>query len=286
MSTFTITTLNGVSYAFILFLLAAGFSLTFGVMGVLNLAHGALYVLGAYFGLAIISTLDSFWLGVVVAAAGTGLIGLGIYYFFLRHLYGKVPEQAVLTIGLSMAFANIILWVWGPFAKMGLTPDVFTGVVRVGDLAFPIYRLVVVAVGLIVLILLWWMQDKTRVGAIIRAGMDNKEMTRSLGINYGLVSTLVFLFGAALAGFAGVMGTPILGAYPSMGDALLLLALMVVVVGGTGYIQGTMLGALIIGLLDTFGKAYVPSVALFTAYLIFVIVLLVRPSGILGRKVF
>ena len=286
MSTFIITTLNGVSYAFILFLLAAGFSLTFGVMGVLNLAHGALYVLGAYFGLAIIRQLDSFWLAIVIAALGTGLVGLAIYYFFLRHLYGKVPEQAVLTIGLGYAIANIILWVWGPFAKMGLTPSIFTGVVHIGDLAFPIYRLVVVGVGLVVLALLWWMQDRTRVGAIIRAGMDNKEMTRSLGINYGLVSTLVFLFGAALAGFAGIIGTPILGAFPSMGDALLLLTLMVVVVGGTGFIQGTMLGALIIGLLDTFGKAYVPSAALFTSYVIFIVVLLVRPSGLIGRKVF
>ena len=132
MSTFTITALNGVSYAFILFLLAAGFSLTFGVMGVINLAHGALYVLGAYFGLAIISRLDGFWLGVVVAAAGAGLVGLAMYYFFLRHLYGKIPEQAVLTIGLSYAIANIILWVWGPFAKMGMTPPAFTGVVRIG----------------------------------------------------------------------------------------------------------------------------------------------------------
>jgi branched-chain amino acid transport system permease protein len=286
MSTFTITTLNGISYAFILFLLAAGFSLTFGVMGVINLAHGALYVLGAYFGLAVVNSLGSFWLGVVMAALGVGLVGLGIYFFFLRHLYGKVPEQAVLTIGLGYALANIILWIWGPFAKMGMTPELFVGVVRVGDLAFPIYRLFIVGVGVALLILLWWMQDKTRVGAIIRAGMDNKEMTRSLGINYGLVSTMVFLFGAGLAGFAGILGAPILGAFPSMGDALLLLTLMVVVVGGTGYIQGTMLGALIIGLLDTFGKAYVPQAALFTSYVVFIIVLLVRPSGLIGRKVF
>jgi branched-chain amino acid transport system permease protein len=285
-STFTITTLNGISYAFILFLLAAGFSLTFGVMGVINLAHGALYVLGAYFGLAIVSSLSSFWLAVVIAAMGVGLVGLGIYFFFLRHLYNKVPEQAVLTIGLSYALANIILWIWGPFAKMGMTPKLFVGVVRIGDLAFPIYRLFIVGVGLAVLVLLWWMQDKTRVGAIIRAGMDNKEMTRSLGINYGLVSTLIFLFGAALAGFAGILGAPVLGAYPSMGDALLLLTLMVVVVGGTGFIQGTMLGALIIGLVDTFGKAYVPQAALFTSYVIFIVVLLVRPSGLIGRKVF
>jgi branched-chain amino acid transport system permease protein len=286
MSTFIISTLNGLSYAFILFLLAAGFSLTFGVMGILNLSHGAIFMLGAYFGLAMMSKLDAFWLGVVVAAIGTGLIGLALYYFFLRHLYGKVPEQAVLTIGLSYAFANIALWVWGPFAKMSTTPPALTGVIRVGDLAFPIYRLFIIGMGLVVLAVLWWMQDRTRTGAIIRAGMDNKEMTRSLGINYGLVSTLVFLFGVALAGMAGVLGAPILGAYPSMGDALVLLTLMVVVVGGTGFIQGTMLGALIIGLLDTYGKTYVPQVALFTSYAIFLAVLLIRPSGLIGRKVF
>jgi branched-chain amino acid transport system permease protein len=286
MSTFIISTLNGLSYAFILFLLAAGFSLTFGVMGILNLAHGAIYMLGAYFGFALMNQLDSFWLSIVVAAIGTGLIGLALYYFFLRHLYGKIPEQAVLTIGLSYAFANIALWVWGPFAKMGSTPPGLTGVIRVGDLAFPIYRLFLIGIGLLVLILLWWMQDRTRVGAIIRAGMDNKEMTRSLGINYGLVSTLVFLFGVSLAGIAGVLGSPVLGAFPSMGDALVLLTLMVVVVGGTGFIQGTMLGALIIGLLDTYGKTYVPQVALFTAYAIFLTVLLIRPSGLIGRKVF
>jgi len=286
MSTFIISTLNGLSYAFILFLLAAGFSLTFGVMGILNLSHGAIYMLGAYFGFALMNQLDSFWLSIVVAAIGTGLIGLALYYFFLRHLYGKIPEQAVLTIGLSYAFANIALWVWGPFAKMGSTPPGLTGVIRVGDLAFPIYRLFLIGIGLLVLILLWWMQDRTRVGAIIRAGMDNKEMTRSLGINYGLVSTLVFLFGVSLAGIAGVLGSPILGAFPSMGDALVLLTLMVVVVGGTGFIQGTMLGALIIGLLDTYGKTYVPQVALFTSYAIFLAVLLIRPSGLIGRKVF
>ena len=286
MSTFTITTLNGVSYAFILFLLAAGFSLTFGVMGVLNLAHGALYVLGAYFGLAVISQLDQFWLGVVVAAAGTGLIGLGIYYFFLRHLYGKVPEQAVLTIGLGLRVREHHPLDLGPVREDGHDA---VGVhrrrarrhPRLPDLPARHHRHRTRRP-----LLLWWMQDKTRVGAIIRAGMDNKEMTRSLGINYGVVSTLVFLFGAALAGFAGILGTPILGAFPSMGDALLLLTLMVVVVGGTGFIQGTMLGALIIGLLDTFGKAYVPSVALFTSYVIFIVVLLVRPSGLIGRKVF
>jgi branched-chain amino acid transport system permease protein len=286
MQTLVVTALNGLSYAFILFLLAAGFSLTFGVMGVLNLAHGTMYVVGAYVGLEVVSRLGPFWLAVIAAAAALALVGFLLYYFFLRHLYGKVPEQGVLTIGVAYALANIVLWIWGPFAKMGSTPEMLTGVIRVGTLAFPIYRIFICGVGVVVLAVLWWMQDRTRVGAIIRAGMDNKDMTVSLGINYGLISTLVFLFGVALAGAAGMLGAPITGAFPSMGDQLLLLTLLVVIVGGTGYIQGTMLGALIIGLLDTFGKAYFPSAALFTSYVIFLVVLLVRPSGLIGRKVF
>ncbi len=286
MQTLTVTALNGLSYAFILFLLASGFSLTFGVMGVINLGHGALYMLGAYFGLEVIARVGGFWLGIVAAAIGLAVVGFLLYFFFLRHLYGEIPLQAVLTLGVSMIIANTVLWIWGPFARMGQTPSGLTGVIRVGSLAFPIYRVFLVGAGLVVLIVLWYLQDKTRIGAIIRAGMDNKDMTTSLGINYGLVSTLVFLFGIALAGVAGVLGAPILGAYPAMGDNLLLLTLIVVVVGGTGYIQGTMLGALVIGVLDTFGKAYAPQVALFTSYAIFLIILLVRPSGLIGRKVF
>lgn len=286
MSTALVIGLNGLSYAFILFLLAAGFSLTFGVMGVINLAHGSLFVLGAYVGLEVVARIDNFWVAIAVAALALAVVGFGLYFFFLRHLYNKIPEQAVLTIGIAYMVANVILWIWGPVAQLGSAPGFLTGALKVGTLSFPIYRLFIIGVGLLILALLWWMQDRTRVGAIIRAGMDNKDMTVSLGINYGLVSTLVFLLGMALAGVAGMLATPILGSYPSMGDNLLLLSLIVVVVGGTGYIQGTMLGALIIGLLDTFGKAYVPEAALFFSYIAFLAVLLIRPSGLIGRRVF
>jgi branched-chain amino acid transport system permease protein len=286
MSQALVTGLNGLSYAFILFLLAAGFSLTFGVMGVLNLAHGALYMLGAYIGLQIVTSLHAFWLAIIVAAVALAAIGFALYWVFLKRLYNKVPEQGVLTIGVAIILANVVLWIWGARAKIMQTPHVFAGVINVGGLSFPIYRLFVCGVGVVVLALLWYIQDRTRTGAIIRAGMDNKDMTVSLGINYGLVSTLVFLLGMALAGVAGVIGAPITGAYPSMGDNLLLLTLIVVVVGGTGYIQGTMLGALVIGLLDTYGKAYIPQVALFFAWIVFLAVLLIRPSGLIGRKVF
>ena len=286
MSQAAVTGLNGLSYAFILFMLSAGFSLTFGVMGVLNLSHGALVVFGTYVGLQIIDSFGQFWLAVTIAAIALGIIGFFIYFLFLRRLHGRVPEQAVLTIGLAYMAANLILWVWGPRAQIAHTPEVFAGSLTVGDLHFPLYRVFVCAVGLVILGLLWWIQDRTRWGAIIRAGMDNKEMALSLGVNYPLVSTLVFILGVALAGVAGILGAPILGVYPTMGDNLLLLALIVVVVGGTGYIQGTMLGALVIGMLDTFGKAYVPRAALFFAYIVFIFILLVRPSGLIGRKVF
>ncbi len=286
MSQALVTGLNGLSYAFILFLVAAGFSLTFGVMGVLNLAHGALYMFGAYVGLQIINMLGAFWLAIVAAAIALAVIGFSLYWFFLRKLYGKVPEQGVLTIGVSYMVANMVVWIWGPRAKIMQTPEFLTGAVTIGGLSFPIYRIFICGAGLLVLGVLWYIQDRTRAGAIIRAGMDNKEMTVSLGINYGLVSTAVFLLGMALAGIAGVLGSPILGAYPTMGDNLLLLTLIVVVVGGTGYIQGTMLGALVIGLLDTFGKAYLPDYSMFFAWVVFIIVLLVRPSGLIGRKVF
>jgi branched-chain amino acid transport system permease protein len=286
MSQALVTGLNGLSYAFILFLLAAGFSLTFGVMGVLNLTHGALFVFGAYVGLQVIESLDAFWLAIIMAAAALAVIGFLLYFLFLKRLYNKVPEQAVLTIGLGYMVANVIQWIWGPRAQITQAPEILTGALKLGGLSFPIYRVFICGVGLLVLALLWWIQDRTRWGAIIRAGMDNKEMTVSLGVNYGLVSTLVFLLGIALAGVAGILGAPITGVFPSMGDNLLLLTLIVVVVGGTGYIQGTMLGALVIGLLDTFGKAYVPKTALFFAYILFLLILLIRPSGLIGRKVF
>jgi branched-chain amino acid transport system permease protein len=255
-------------------------------MGVLNLTHGACFVLGAYVGLQVIGTLKWFWLGVVLATVALAIVGLGLYFFFLKRLHGRIPEQAVLTIGLGYMFANVILWIWGPRAQILKAPEWFQGVLQVGDLGFPKYRVFICAVGVLILAVLWWIQDRTRAGAIIRAGMDNREMTVSLGVNYSLVSTLVFVLGIALVGAGGVLGAPIVGTFPSMGDNLLLLTLIVVVVGGTGYIQGTMLGALIIGLLDTFGKAYLPQYALFFAYVVFLIVLLVRPSGLIGRRIF
>ncbi len=287
MSQALVTGLNGLSYAFILFLLAAGFSLTFGVMGVLNLAHGTLFVFGAYIGLQSLRSVGGgYVVAVVLAAIALAVIGYLLYVLFLRRLHGYVPEQGVLTLGVVMILTNLILWIWGPMSKIAGPPALLAGSFSIGDLSFPWYRVLISGVGLVILAILWWIQDKTRWGAIIRAGMDNREMAVSLGVNYGFVSTMVFLLGVSLAGVGGVLGAPILGVFPTQGDNFLLLTLIVVVVGGTGYIQGTMLGALLIGLLDTYGKAYVPQAALFFAYVLFVLILLVRPRGLVGRKVF
>ena len=281
-----INILNAISYAFILFVIASGLSLIFGVMGVLNLAHGALYMLGAYFGLTVASHWNNFFLAALLAAVGVGLVGLLLERVFLSRLYRQLNEQVLLTLGLVYIFTNIVLWVWGPWAsgKMGAAPAILSGRISIGDFFFPTYRLGIILIGLALFVGLWWVQDKTRIGARIRAAMDDKEMTGGLGINYRLIFTAVFAVGATMGGLAGFLGTPIMGAFSGMGMQFLLLAILVIIIGGLGTVQGALLGSLVVGFVDTFGKAYFSDFAMFTIYLTFIIVLLVKPSGLLGRK--
>ena len=276
--------LNGISYASILFLIASGLSLVFGVMGILNLAHGALYMLGAFIGLTASAHWDNFLIGVVVAAVSLAAIGLVLDRLFLSRLYKQFNAQALLTLGLVYIFANVVMWIWGPWSKIGKVPGILAGSMSIGDFNFSAYRFAIIAAGLVIFGLLWFLQDKTKIGARIRAGMDDKEMTIGLGINYGMISTAVFILGAVMGGIAGFLGTPIIGAFPEMSMDILLLSMIVVVIGGLGNIQGALLGSLIIGIIDTFGKAYFPNFATFTVYCIFIIMLLVKPAGLLGRK--
>jgi branched-chain amino acid transport system permease protein len=276
--------LNGISYASILFLIASGLSLVFGVMGVLNLAHGGLYMLGAFVGLAIATLANNFLIAAIVAVVALGIIGLLIERVFLSRLYKRLDQQALLTLGFVYVFGNVALWVWGPWPIMGTRPAFLTGTIPIGDYAFPVYRFGLIFIGLLLFFGLWYLQDKTRLGSRIRAGMDNKTMTMGLGINYGVIATGVFIMGAAMGGLAGYLGAPILGADSTMSMPIVLLAMIVVVVGGMGSVQGALLGALIIGIIDTFGNAYFPDFAMFTAYLIFIIILVVKPTGLLGRK--
>jgi branched-chain amino acid transport system permease protein len=279
-----INLLNGISYASILFLIASGLSLIFGVMGILNLAHGALYMLGAFIGITAATLFDNFPIGAVIGAIGLGIIGLILYYMFLSRLYKQFSEQALLTLGLVYIASNVVTWIWGPWSIMGKVPSILAGSIAIGSRNFPIYRFGLIAIGLVLFGILWWMQDKTRIGARIRAGMDNKDMAMAMGVNYVLLSMGIFIMGAAMGGLAGFLGSPIVGADPGMSMSILLMAMIVVVVGGLGNVQGALLGSLIIGVFDTFGKAYFSDFAMFLVYLIFIIVLMVRPNGLLGRK--
>lgn len=284
MDVFLVTLLNGISLGGVLFLVASGLSLVLGVLGIANLAHGALYMVGAYLGWTIVSQYGgNFWLAAVAAAATAGLIGLVMERGFLRHLHGLFNEQVLLTIGVVHIITNLCLWIWGSIPKTPFTASILSGSFVVAGWPYPISRIAIMLIGLALAVGLWWLQDRTRVGAIVRAGMDNREMTEGLGINLKLVLTVLFFVGAAIAGFAGVIGGQMLGASLGQGTQILVLALIVVVVGGVGSVQGALVGAMIIGLVDAFGKLLFPELAMFTMYLVMIIILLVRPSGLLGK---
>lgn len=286
MEVFARNLLNGISFGMVLFLAGSGLSVVMGVMGVTNLAHGALYMLGGYVGWTVaIHYGMNFWLAIFLGGLVSGLIGLSIERIFLRHLYKQPNEQVLLTFGFVYIITNLCIWVWGGRPRMQFTSPALSGLLDIFGMPYPITRLVIIAIGLIVAVVLWWLQDRTRIGAIIRAGMDDKEMTMGLGINLERVSMLVFFLAAFVAGVAGVVGAQLMGVHSILGLDILLVALIVVIVGGMGSVQGSLLGGILIGLIDTFGKSLFPQLAMFTMYLAMVVILLLKPSGILGRKV-
>jgi len=282
---FTICLLNGASFGCVLFLLSSGLSLVLGLMGILNLAHGVLYMLGAYIGWTIAAHLGySFWIAALTAGFATGVMGLIMERGFLRRLIGLPNEQVLLTIGFVYIITNICLWIWGSIAKPPFTAKFLTGAFTVVGWPYPYSRVAIIVVGLSVAFGLWWLQEKTRIGAIVRAGMDDREMTKGLGINLELIAGALFFVGAFLAGFAGVIGAQLIGANLGHGLDILLLALIVVVIGGMGSVQGSLVGAMMIGLVDAFGKILFPDFAMFMLYFLMVIVLVIKPTGLLGRK--
>ena len=213
------------------------------------------------------------------------MIGVIMETGFLRRLYRRELDQVLLTIGFIYILTNIAQWVWGAVPRSGIIPPLLSGSIPVGGITLPVYRLAIIALGLVAAAGLWLFQEKTRVGAIIRAGMDNKEMTMGLGINLKVVFTGVFALGAFVAGFCGLFGAPLLGINLGIGWDALLLAMIVVIVGGAGSVQGALVGGLVIGLVDAYGKAFFPELAYFTIYLVLIIILLFRPSGLTGRAI-
>jgi len=279
--------LIGVSYGMLLFVLAAGLTLIMGVMKILNLAHGSLYVFGAYAGVVLThlsGPWSNFWLATLAGGLAGGLIGLMLERGFLSHLYKELDEQVLLTFGFIYIFENVARWIWGPWLKIVRPPPFLSGSIDVGRLSFPTYRFAIIAIGLMIALGLWFLVQRTRVGSIIRAGMDDKEMTQGLGLNYRLIGSAIFFFGAFLAGVAGFLGAALSGVTPFMGIDIMLLAVIVIVIGGMGSILGALLGAMLLGIINSFGKAFFPDFVLFTAYLAMVAILLFRPTGLLGRK--
>lgn len=278
--------INGVSFGMILFLISAGLSIVMGLMGVVNMAHGVLYMLGAYMGWTIAVKFGlSFWLAVICGSVFSAFVGLLLERFFIRHLYNKPNEQVMVTYGFVYIITNLTMWVWGARSRLAFTaPSLRATVLRIGDFPIPKDRLLIIGVGALIATLLLFIQNRTKVGAIVRAGMDDREMISGLGVNVDLLFAGVFGFASLLAGFAGVIGAQVLGANITMGTDIFLYALIVVVVGGLGSLQGSLCAGLLIGLVDTYGKAYLPQLAMFTIYLLMVAILLFKPSGLMGRK--
>lgn len=276
--------LNGLSFGMILFLLAMGLSITFGVMGILNLTHGALFMIGGFTGLSVILAGGNFWLALLVGSICAGVAGIIIEQLFLTRLYRRLDEQVLLTLGLVYVIENIAFWIYGGTSRIFKPPQIFQSSMAIGDYHFPVYRLALIAIGGLVFLFLWWLIERTKIGSIVRAGMDDKEMTLGLGLNYKLICMAVFALGTFISGFAGVLATPVLGILHSISMDILLYALIVIIVGGPGSVLGTLIGALIIGIVDAFGKAYFPSFAMFTIYVVFILMLIVKPTGIMGKK--
>jgi branched-chain amino acid transport system permease protein len=291
--------LNGIQLGMLLFLLAAGLTLIFGIMDLVNLAHGSLYMLGAYFAATFADWSDSFVLGAVLALAATAAVGMILEIVAVRRLYGRSHLDHVLgTFGLLLFFNELVRSIWGPAGMtLSLPSEMLNAVEVLPGLFYPLYRLVIIAVTLAVAALMYFLIMRTRLGMLIRAGASNREMVGALGINIKLLYTLVFGLGAALAGFAGLMQAPILTVQIGMGENILIAAFVVVTIGGIGSIRGAFVAALLVGWADTVGRAFIPdllhiflsesassnlgrALASMMIYLVMAIVLIARPEGL------
>ncbi len=283
MSFWIVQTLNGITFGMVLFLIAAGLSLIFGLMRVINLAHGCFYLLGAYVALSVIQYTNYFLLALVSGMIAVTIVGIAMHRFFLHRFQNDHQSQVLVTLAFVFIFADLAIVIWGGDPNLLPNPSLFDGSFSLGDIIFPIYRLVIIVIGFLVGIGLWLFQERTRLGALIRAGVDDTEMARGLGINVPLLFTCVFGMGAAISAFGGVIAGPFIGVYPGLEWGILLLAMAVLLIGGLGSLKGAFVGSLIVGLADNFGKVLIPELALFPIFGSVVVVLAFRPSGLFGK---
>jgi branched-chain amino acid transport system permease protein len=296
-------TLNGLQYGVMLFLMAAGLTLVFGIMNLVNLAHGSLYMVGAYLATAFAGWSGSFVLGAVLALPATLLVGVVVEMIALRTLYERDHlDQVLATFGLILFFNELVAIGWGRAAIYASVPPFLGGHLRIlPGVPYPTYRAGVILIGLVVAVLLWFLVTRTRVGMLIRAGASNRTMVSALGVNIRLLYTLVFGLGAALAGLAGLMAGPIYSVQPGMGEAILIQVFVVIVIGGIGSIRGAVAGAIVVGMADTLGRAFLkpmlatvvsapaadkagPALASMLIYLLMAAVLFFRPEGLFPAR--
>ena len=276
-------TLNGLFSAALLFLIASGLTLTFGVMRIVNIAHGSFYMLGVYVAYTVITRTQSLVAGTLAAVLVVAAIGLVIERLFLRRFAAQPLAQMMMTMGFALLFRDAALVIWGGDPFTLAYPAALRGSLEAADVVFPLYRLFVILVAAAVAILLWLVNERTLIGARLRATVDDPEMAAATGINVRQLSGLVFAAGAGLAAFGGVMGGPILGGYPGIDFDLLPLAFVVVIVGGMGSLKGAVIGSIVVGLVDNFGKALVPELSYFTLFAPMVVMLALKPTGLYGR---
>lgn len=276
-------TFNGLSYAALLFLLGGGFTLIFGVMKIANIAHGSFYLVGGYIGYTVVSLTGNFYLALLVACVVVGVMGMVMERLFLHKLGGQDLRQMLITMGIALFLQDLCLVIWGGNPLNLSVPAYLAGSIRVGKYYFPILRIFMLMGAPLLFLLLYWFQEMTKVGAMVRASVDNMEMSEGLGINVPLVTLGVFGLGALLAGFGGVVGCAFMGIYPGLDFELLPFAFVVVIIGGMGSLQGALVGSIIVGLIDNFGKALFPELSYFTLFAPMAIVLALRPTGIFGK---
>jgi branched-chain amino acid transport system permease protein len=275
--------LNGATFAALLFIVASGFTLIFGLMRIVNLAHGALYLIGGYIGLAVASRSSSFLLALAAAGIAIAAIGLLTYTLLLRFVRGNVLRQVLLTLGLALVLDDVALVIWGGDAFTVQVPELLRGPLRIGALAYPKYRLFLLLFSVLVFIALTLLLRRTRLGALIRAGVDDAEMVDAMGVDIQRVFIYTFMLGSALAGIGGVLGGAFLTLYPTADSDILVFSLAVVIIGGRGSLSGTAIGSLFVGMLATFGQVWFPELAYFVIFGPMALLLAFRPLGLFGR---
>lgn len=277
--------LNGLTIGAILMLVAMGLTLIFGLMGVVNFAHGSLYMLGAYLGLVVVSATGQFWLALIVAPIGVGILGYLFERAMIRPLYGRDPLlHVLLTFGIAVVLSEAVRIIWGPSVQPFALPEALAGSVTFLGIQYPTYRLVVLLIALCLAGTIWFVLRRTNIGLIIRSGVQDREMVDALGVNVQRVFTGVFVVGTMLAALAGVLIGPLWSVHPDMGNEVIVYAFIAVIVGGMGSVGGAVAGALLVGLAELLGALVIPGMAKAAVYVIVALVLLVRPAGLFGTE--